>query len=84
VRVGVRIGPPVSGPVRVTLERFDPLAGWQFHRRVGARASNGVASVAFTPPAEGRWRARASYLGTRDAAPSATGFATVLVAPALG
>ena len=84
VRIGVRIRPPVAGPVRVTLERFDPFAGWQFHRRVALQASNGAATLSFTPPTEGRWRASAAYLGTRIAAPSATGFATVLVAASPG
>jgi hypothetical protein len=84
VRVGVRIAPPVAGPVRVTLERFDPFAGWQFFRRVDVRASGGAASLSFTPPAEGRWRASAVYRGTREAAPSETQHATVLVAPGLG
>ena len=80
VRIQVRLRPPVAGPVRVTIERFDPLAGWQFHRRVARSASAGVATVAFTPPSEGRWRASAEYLGTRVAAPSPTGLARVLVA----
>jgi hypothetical protein len=81
VSIGVRVRPPVAGPVRVTIERFDPYAGWQFFRRVAARASgSGAAAVSFTPPSEGRWRVSAVYRGTRDAAPSETGFARVLVA----
>jgi hypothetical protein len=83
VRVGVRMRPPVDGPVLVTLERFDPLAGWQFHRRVSLQARAGTAALSFTPPSEGRWRATAAYRGTRSAAPSATGYANVLVAPGL-
>jgi hypothetical protein len=66
--------------VRITIERFDPFAGWQFSRRLSAVASGGTASVAFTPPSVGRWRARAEYRGTRLAAPSETGLARVLVA----
>ena len=80
VSIGVRIRPPAAGPVRVTIERFDPYAGWQFYRRAAARASGGSATVAFTPPSVGRWRARAEYLGTREAAPSETGYANLLVA----
>jgi hypothetical protein len=80
VRIAVRLRPSVAGPVRVTIERFDPFAGWQFHRRIALRASDGIASVAFTPPTVGRWRASAEYRGTRIAAPSATGAARVLVA----
>ena len=83
VRIGVRIRPPAAGPVRVTIERFDPYAGWQFFRRVTTRASGGSASVAFTPPSVGRWRASAEFRGTREAAPSATGYANVLVAAPL-
>ncbi|MEO8689558.1 MAG: PPC domain-containing protein [Solirubrobacteraceae bacterium] len=83
VRVGVRLRPPVAGPVRITLERFDPFAGWQFYRRVSVQAGNGVATLSFTPPSQGRWRASAVYRGTRLAAPSETGYATVLVAPPL-
>lgn len=80
VRIAVHITPRVAGPVRITIERFDPLAGWQFNRRVRTVASGGTASVAFTPPSEGRWRASAEYRGTRLAAPSDTGLARVLVA----
>jgi hypothetical protein len=80
VRIAVHIAPGVAGPVRITIERFDPLAGWQFNRRLTAVASGGTASVAFTPPSQGRWRASAEYRGTRLAAPSETGLARVLVA----
>jgi hypothetical protein len=80
VRIEVHVKPGVAGPVRITIERFDPLAGWQFNRRLTAVASGGGASVAFTPPSEGRWRASAEYRGTRLAAPSDTGLARLLVA----
>jgi hypothetical protein len=80
VRIAVHVTPSVAGPVRITIERFDPLAGWQFNRRVSAVARGGTASIAFTPPSEGRWRASAEYRGTRLAAPSATGLARLLVA----
>jgi hypothetical protein len=83
VRVEVRLRPPVAGPVQVTLQRFDPFAGWQFFRLVSVQASNGVATLSFTPPSQGRWRASAVYRGTRIAAPSETGYASVLVAPPL-
>jgi hypothetical protein len=80
----VNVSPGASGPVEITLQRFDPLAGWQFFRLVKTTASGGSAGVSFTPPAEGRWRATAAFLGTRAAAPSQAGFAGVLVAPPLG
>jgi hypothetical protein len=73
-----------SGPARIIIDRFDPLAGWQFHRAVAVTVSAGLARYAFTPPKEGRWRAGAEFLGTRVAAPSATGHARVVVAPPLG
>jgi hypothetical protein len=83
LRVSVKVGPGASGPVQITLQRFDPLAGWQFFRLVSATSANGAAGISFTPPAEGRWRATAAFLGTRSAAPSQAGFAGVLVAPPL-
>ncbi len=80
VPIAVRVSPGASGPVTVTVERFDPLAGWQFFSRIRTRASGGTAIAGFTPTGVGRWRARAEFAGTRGAAPSETGFSTVLVA----
>lgn len=80
VGVTVRVTPGASGPVAVTVQRFDPLAGWQFFSRIRTRASGGTARVGFTPTGVGRWRARAEFAGSRGAAPSETGFSTVLVA----
>lgn len=78
-RIGVRVSPSVSGSATITIERFDPLEGWQFLRTERTRISGGVGSVRFTPPTTGRWRARAAFTGTRRAAPSETGNATVTV-----
>jgi hypothetical protein len=57
-------------------------------------AAGAGASVAFaatrgntylwTPPAPGRWRARARFLGTLRASPSRSGYAYVLVARPIG
>jgi hypothetical protein len=80
VRWGVRVSQGSDGPVRLTIERFDPLAGWLFYSLASARASNGVAVIGFVPPHVGRWRARAQFLGTRIASPSASGYARALVA----
>ena len=77
--VGLRLRPAVGGPVRVTFQRFDPEAGWQFLRSVDVQARDGRARVGFRPPAVGRFRAKAVYLGTKAAAGSETGFANVLV-----
>jgi hypothetical protein len=68
----------------VTFEQFDPLSGWQYARHVQVQAQAGLATVRFTPPSEGRWRATAAYRGTRGTAPSeAPNFARMLVAAPL-
>lgn len=76
VHVAVVTSPDVSGPVTITIERFDPLSGWQFVRRV----HSGSGAIAFTPPAVGKYRFRGSFDGTRGAAPSNTGTARLTVA----
>jgi hypothetical protein len=80
VRIGVLVTPAVAGPVRIDIERFDPLAGWQFLRRVHTQAAGGRASISFVPPAMGRYRARALYLRTRTTTASETNVANLLVA----
>jgi hypothetical protein len=83
VRIAAAVDPGVSGPVTITIERFDPLAGWQFAREVRTAATVGTAQTSFTPPQEGRWRAMTRFTGTSTAAPSQSGFATLLTAPPL-
>lgn len=78
-RIGVRVSPSVSGRATITIERFDPLEGWQFYATRRAAITDGRGGVSFVPPTTGRWRARASFTGTRTAAPSATGTASVTV-----
>ena len=80
VGVDVRVTPAASGPVTVDIERFDPVFGWQFYREEHAFATAGSVTAPFTSPAVGRWRARASYGGSRTASPSAVGFTYLLVA----
>ncbi len=75
----VRVTPAVAGTARVTVERLDPEFGWQYVRTIDVHLAGGHASFGLGPTAIGRWRARAEYLGTRDAAPSTSGFAQVLV-----
>jgi hypothetical protein len=75
VPLEIRVAPAASGPVTVEVQRFDPVFGWQFYREIEAQASEGAASIPFTPPAVGDWRARAAYAGSRVASPSAVGFA---------
>jgi hypothetical protein len=77
--INVKISPAASGPVAVEIERFDPVFGWQFYRESRATASGGSASVAFTPPSVGSWRANASYGGSRTASPSSVGFSYLSV-----
>jgi hypothetical protein len=84
VRIGADVEPGASGPVTFTIERFDPLAGWQFHREVRTTARAGSAETAFRPPFVGRWRASAHFEGTRAFAPSQSGSASLLVAAPLG
>jgi hypothetical protein len=79
LKIAVKVSPGASGPVTVDIERFDPVFGWQFYRESHATASGGSASVAFTPPAVGRWRAKATYGGSRTFSPSAVGFSYLLV-----
>ena len=80
VQIGVTTTPAVSGVVRIDIERFDPLAGWQFVRRVLTPSVNGRASISFVPPAVGRYRARGLFLRTREATASETKLAQLLVA----
>ena len=75
----VRVNPGVAGTARVTVQRLDPEFGWQYVRTVNVHVAGGHGSFALGATAVGRWRVRAEYLGTRDSAPSASGFAQVLV-----
>jgi len=79
VAIDVHVAPAASGPVTVQVERFDPVFGWQFYREVKAHVSEGTASIPFTPPAVGNWRANATYAGSRTSSPSAVGFTYLLV-----
>jgi len=77
--IDVKVSPAASGPVVVEIERFDPVFGWQFYRQSTAYVSEGAASIPFTPPAVGQWRAKATYEGSRTSSPSAVGFSYLLV-----
>jgi hypothetical protein len=78
-KIGVHVRPAVNGPVTVTIERFDPLAGWLFFRQEHAVASKGHAAVGFVAPTVGRWRVQASFDGTIGAGASLSGFDGMLV-----
>ncbi len=76
---GVRVRPAVKGPVTVTIERFDPLAGWLFARQEHAVATKGRASIGFVAATVGRWRVSATFDGTIGSGSSASGFDEMLV-----
>ena len=65
-----------SGFVSIQVDRFDPLTGWQFNRLLRVRVGG---SASWQPPAEGRWRLRATFRGTVDASPSRSGYALLRV-----
>jgi hypothetical protein len=62
--------------VEIQVDRFDPLTGWHFNRLLRVSAGS---STTWAPPAEGRWRLRATYKGTIEASPSRSGYAHLLV-----
>ena len=66
-----------GGRVELEIDRFDPLTGWHFHRLVQAPVGT---TVSWRPPAAGRWRVRARYLGSSRSAPSRSGYAHIVVA----
>ncbi len=69
---------PGSGLVKIQIDRFDPLDGWQFYRVITVPA--GSRSVTWTPPALGRWRVRATFTGTLLFSPSRSAYVTVVAA----
>ena len=69
-----------GGVVRLQVDRFDPIEGWQFARAFTAHVgSNGTATVFWKPPTVGRWRVHAVYMGTHAASPSSSGHAYLVV-----
>jgi hypothetical protein len=80
----LRVRPSATGASDVTVERFDPISGWQFLRTYHPRVVRGSAHVRFHPPSIGRYRAVADYLGSHEAAPSTSGVAHLVVQVPLG
>jgi hypothetical protein len=70
VTLQVGVTPAAVGPVTVFVERFDPVSGWQFVHRFETHISGSSTSVSFNPPSVGRYRAQATFNGTRIAAGS--------------
>ncbi|MGZ8783330.1 MAG: hypothetical protein ACXWZB_07510 [Gaiellaceae bacterium] len=62
-----QVSPSSTGIVEIQVDRFDPLAGWQFHRILRVAAGG---SVSWRPSSEGKWRARAYFLGSSTASRS--------------
>jgi hypothetical protein len=80
VRLAVGLRPGTDGPVRLVIERFDPLEGWQFSSRYVVRTSAaGKAAISWEPPSVGRYRVLASFRGTRGFSPSVSALARVHV-----
>lgn len=79
VRMGATVTPTVGGRVVLTLQRHDPVYGWQFDRAVTGSAGGGSFSASFVPPGIGRWRVKAEFKGTRTANPSESRYAYLRV-----
>jgi hypothetical protein len=75
----MRVRPAVAGRAEATIERLDPIEGWQFLDARRFRVSEGKARLRFRPPSIGRYRAHGSFLGSRNAAPAATRFTYLTV-----
>ena len=82
VSLGALVTPSAAsgGPIRLQVDRFDPIEGWQFvrlfHVRVG---SGGRATVSWKPTSLGRWRLHAVFMGSQTASPSKSGYAYLVV-----
>jgi hypothetical protein len=80
VPIDVHVTPATAtGPVKVEVQRFDPVFGWQYYRVIVVPVSAGLAAIPFTPPTPGNWRAKAAYAGSRVASPSGVGYAYLFV-----
>jgi hypothetical protein len=78
VSISCLVSPATSGGrVELQIDRFDTLTGWQFNRSIRVRVGT---TVSWRPPAAGRWRVRARFMGTRGSAPSRSGYVHLLVA----
>lgn len=78
VTLTATVSPASPGRVVLQVDRFDPAAGWQFSRLFHATAgADGVARATWTPPHVGRFRVRATFLGTLMASPSRSGYRAV-------
>lgn len=80
VAIDVHVTPAsATGLVKVEVQRFDPVFGWQYYGVLEGPVNDGLAAIAFTPPTPGNWRAKAAYTGSRVASPSAIGYTYLFV-----
>ena len=79
VTITGKVTPASRGGIRITLERKDPVYGWQYERSYDGSGSSGSFSVSFTPPGVGEWRATADFKGSSTAKPSESGHAHLSV-----
>src|SRR5215210_43576 len=77
VSISCLVSPGAGGLAELQIDRFDTLTGWQFYRRLRVRVGS---AISWRPPAAGRWRVRARFLGTSVSAPSRSSYAHLLVA----
>ena len=87
VSLGALVTPTaaVGGPIRLQVDRFDPIEGWQFVRLFNAPVgSGGRVTVSWKPPSIGRWRLHAVFMGSHSASPSKSGYAYVVVQSSSG
>lgn len=79
VRLAATVLPAGNGKLTLTLERKDPVYGWQFVRTYTGSGSGGGLSTGFTPPGVGEYRAKAEFKGSSTANPSKSGYARLSV-----
>jgi hypothetical protein len=79
VTLDLAVSPAVAGRAALTIERFDPLAGWLFESSPRPPVTAGHGRLQFPARSVGRWRVSGEFLGTRDAAPSNGGTARITV-----
>jgi hypothetical protein len=77
--LALHVRPDVAGRGVITVERLDPIDGWQFLHRYRVGVSAGRGTVSFHPPSIGHYRASAKYLGSHVAAPDDTGTSKLIV-----
>ena len=74
-----RSRPPHPAPSSLRSNASIPSSAGSSTARRKPLSAKGSASVPFSPPAVGRWRAKATYAGSRISSPSAVGFSYLLV-----